>query len=204
MNRINRRLLALAIAVAISGCASQGPAVHLHSLMPADVPPRAKDAQTVGLPVVIDVRLPARVDQPQWLISLPDGSLQSLEQERWAAPLHDEIRQSLLEQLAPSSIVDAALISGAKPVRVVVDYRRFDSIPGVEARIEGAWTVSSAAGVTPVARCQWLYREPATSAMQSLAAAHRKATARLADALAREIVAASSNQPLACPGTDLR
>ena len=196
--------LAAAAAVAIAGCASQGPPVHLHSLMAIDVPARIATAAVIATPVLLDVRLPAQVDQPQWLVRLPDGSLQSLEQERWAAPLHDEIRQALLEQLAAANIVDARSGVGGAAVRVVLDLRRFDSIPGREALLEGAWIIAPSAAGAPAARCDFLYREPAAGPISTLAAAHRKAMARLAAAIADGVLAVGRNPPVACASSDRR
>ena len=48
---------------------------------------------------VLPVSVPPQVDQPQWLVRAPDDSLQMLEQERWAAPLRDEIRSAVAERL---------------------------------------------------------------------------------------------------------
>ncbi len=75
---------------------------------------------------------------------LPDDSLAVLEQERWASPLRDELREALLEQLASGyGAVDsrAAVAGPGAPVRIAVDVRRFESLPGREARSEGSWTL---------------------------------------------------------------
>jgi uncharacterized lipoprotein YmbA len=94
--------LAPLLALAFVGCAST-PATRLHTLMPAQSTARPVVAAGSGaapLPIVLEpIRVPAQVDQPQWLVRLPDDSLALLEQERWAAPLQDELRQALLEEL---------------------------------------------------------------------------------------------------------
>ena len=119
------------------------PPTRLHTLMPAEPTPREPAAAGRG-PLFVSlepIRLPAQVDQPQWLVRLPDESLASLEQERWASPLRDELRQALLEQLAARfGVVEgrSAAPQAAAPVRVALELRRFDSVPGREARIEGA------------------------------------------------------------------
>jgi hypothetical protein len=119
--------------------------------------------------------VPAQVDQPQWLVRLPDDSLASLEQERWAGPLRDELRQALLEQLgARFGVVEgrsSAPQAGA-PVRVALELRRFDSIPGREARLEALWNVT---GGPAALRCTLLVRETAPGGMPELGAAHRRA-----------------------------
>ena len=205
--------LAAAAVLAMGGCASGGPPVHLHSLMPGELAPRAAAvAGRVPIAIALEaIRLPAQVDQPQWLVRLPDDSLAALEQERWASPLRDELRQALLEELA----VHAGAVEGhgsaagaVPPVRIGLDLRRFDSIVGREARIEGSWTLSpglaSGAVVSPPIRCDWLLREPASGGMAALAAAHRRAVVRLADGIGDALVALDRGGVVACPASDSR
>jgi hypothetical protein len=199
----------MAAVLALGACASAGLAVHLQTLMPAELAPRSV-AAVAGAPMAIvlePIRLPARVDQPQWLVLLPDDSLLALEQERWASPLRDEFRQALLEELvAHTGVVEVrALAAGAAPpVRVGVEVRRFDSIPGREARIEGSWTLRSGTPGALPWRCQWLVREPAAPGIPALAAAHRRAVVRLADGIGDSLVALQRGSPIECPRSDPR
>jgi uncharacterized lipoprotein YmbA len=205
------RLHAVLTAVALAGC-STPPPTHFHSLMPGEVAPRAAGAASPpanGLPIVLEaVRIPVQVDQPQWLVRFPDDSVALLEQERWAAPLSDEFRSALLEQLIVGhGAVDARTqpAPAAAPWRIAVDVRRFDSLPGNEARIEGSWTIQgSATARAASSRCEWLVREPAPGGMSALAAAHRRAIARLADAIALVLARGARGETPACPALDVR
>jgi uncharacterized protein len=197
------------VAAAIAACGT-APPVHLQTLMPAALSPRDESAAAsrAALPVVLEaVSLPAQVDQPQWLVRLPDGSVATLEQERWASPLRDEFRQALLEELVVHvGIVEARtrLPGAALPVRIAVDVRRFDSIPGQEARIEGSWTLTSGAATVLPWHCEWLLREPADAGVAALAAAHRRAVVRLADGIGNSLLAMQRGEPLECPKSDPR
>ncbi|MEO7055234.1 MAG: PqiC family protein [Caldimonas sp.] len=149
--------------------------------------------------VLEPIRLPAQVDRPQWLVRLPDGSLALLEQDRWASPLGDEMRQALLETLsARYGIAEARNAPGTTPLRVALDVRRFDSVPGQEALIEGSWTIVSGEGGKSSKRCEWSYREPAAPGLQPLAAAHRRAWAKLGDAIGAGLVQASRHETVGC------
>jgi uncharacterized protein len=201
-----RSLTAIASAalLALGACSTTAPPTRLHTLMPAEPTPRV--ASTAGrAPLFVSfepIRLPAQVDQPQWLVRLPDDSLASLEQERWASPLQDELRQALLEQLtARFGVVEGrgSAPQPAAPVRVALELRRFDSIPGREARIEGGWTVAGPAGSL---RCSLLLREAAPGGMAELAAAHRRAVARLAGAIGASLVAVPPAAAPACPSVE--
>jgi uncharacterized lipoprotein YmbA len=196
----------LAALLALGACSTSPPPTRLHTLMPAEPTPRDMAGAARGPVFVLlePIRLPAQVDQPQWLVRLPDESLASLEQERWASPLGDELRQALLEQLAARfGVVEgrsAAPPRATAPLRVALELRRFDSLPGREARIEGAWTVAGAAAL----RCSFFIREPAPGGTAELAAAHRRAVAQLAGAIGASLVAMPPAAAPACPAAESR
>lgn len=202
-------LALVAAAVALGAC-SATPPTHYYSLMPTEVAARpAALRSNEALPIVLEpVRAPTQVDQPQWVVRLGDDSLAVLEQERWASALPDEFRAALLEELIVGhGAVDARTqpAPAAPPWRIAIDVRRFDSLPGREARIEGSWTIQGAGtGRAASSRCEWLYREPASGAMAALAAAHRRAIARLADALALSLAQAARGEMPTCPAPDER
>jgi uncharacterized lipoprotein YmbA len=89
-------------------------------------------------------------------------------------------------------------------IRVAVDVHRFDSLPGREARIEGAWLLVAGPAPAQATRCEFLYRVPAPGAIAALAEAHRRAVVRLADAIGVGVTAAAHGQPIACPTFDPR
>lgn len=201
-----RLLLLLAATVSMAACSS-APAVRYHTLMPADMPVRVPGAAppSAQLAIVLEpIRVPAQVDQPQWLVRLADGSLAVLEQDRWASALSDELRQALREQLiAGFGASEARPAAGIGTIRIGVDVRRFDSVFAKEARIEGTWTLGVGdAGAARVTRCDWFLREPAGSGSPSLAAAHRRAVARLGDAIGAALSKFSRNEPVICPAVD--
>ncbi len=203
-------LVAAAALFALAACSSTTPSVRLHSLMPSTLASRADGASAARpqIPVVLaPIGLPTQVDQPQWLVRLPDGTLAALEQERWAAPLRDEFRQALLEELiVHTGVVEAhqAVAGQVPPTRINVDVRRFDSIPGSEARIEGSWTLTAGSPQATPRHCEWLIRETAEPGMPALAAAHRRALVRLADGIGDSLDALQRGEALACPRSDPR
>jgi uncharacterized lipoprotein YmbA len=193
-------------ALALAACGSP-PVTHFHSLVPDEVAPRVAAARPAASAVIVlePVRIPVQVDQPQWVVRLPDDTVAVLEQERWTSALRDEFQAALLEELIVGhGAIDARTqpAPGAAPWRIALDVRRFDSLPGREARIEGSWTIQGGRGAA--SRCEWLLREAAPGALATLAAAHRRAIARLADAIALAIGRAARGEPTACPPPDER
>jgi uncharacterized lipoprotein YmbA len=199
------------LLLALAACSSPAPTVRLHTLMPLErVSPagQAPRPHAATIPIVLEpIRIPAQVDQAQWLIRLPDESLAMLEQERWASFLRDELREALLDQLASGyGAVDSrgAVAGSGAPVRIAVDVRRFESLPGREARSEGSWTLTGARPGAPPVHCEWLMREAAPGPIDALAAAHRRAVARLGASIGAALVAAKAGQSGSCAPLDDR
>jgi uncharacterized lipoprotein YmbA len=193
------------LLLGLVACGS-APPVHFQTLMPAEIGVRASVPGQSPVAITLEnIRLPAQVDQPQWLVRLPDDSLAVLEQERWASPLRDEFRQALLEELLSRYGVIDVRTRGTDRVpviRVAVDVRRFDSIPGREARTEGSWSLLSSAANARASRCEWLLREPAVAGMPALAEAHRRAIVRLGDAIGDNLIRLRRGEPVSCPPLD--
>ena len=173
------RLLPTALASALIGLAgcSSAPPTRFHSLL--DGQPAPATTATARHVDLAPVSVPAAVDQPQWVVRLPDGSLRMLELERWVAPLRDELRAALLDGLrARSGVADARSVP--TPVdgvaRVRVDVLRFETVAGRGAGLEARWTVTPGD-----LSCTTSLREAADTDPLALAAAHRRAVAALAD-----------------------
>jgi len=181
------RLLPFALAallVAAAGCSSTPP-MRFHSLLAgSEAPATPAPVRYVDLG---PVGVPPSVDQPQWVVRLPDDSLRVLEQERWVAPLRDEVRAALLDGLRQrSGAIDARSVPAptGEVARVRVDLQRFESIAGRGTWLEARWTVAPGD-----LACSVSLREAADSDPLALAAAHRRAVNALADRIGASLSA---------------
>ena len=192
--------MALALALALGACATPPP-LRLHSLMPEAV----SAADSPGPPLTIQlgpVLVPAQVDQPQWLVRLPDGTLALLDNERWARPLRDELRAALRETLARRwGVQDAAgAVNAAAAWRVNLELLRLDSTPAREARLDAQWAIAAmrpAAGQVPLG-CRATLRQAVGAGTVALADGHRRIVGRLADQIGRQVRALSRGEAPAC------
>ena len=193
-------LLPMVLALALGACATPPP-LRLHSLMPEAV----SAADSPGPPLTIQlgpVLVPAQVDQPQWLVRLPDGTLALLDNERWASPLRDELRAALRETLARRwGVQDAAgAVTAAAAWRVNLELLRLDSTPAREARLDAQWAIAAmrpAAGQAPLG-CRATLRQAVGAGTVALADGHRRIVARLADQIGRQVRALSRGEAPAC------
>jgi len=204
--RTDRRVrwcrLALVGALWLAGCAST-PQTHFHTLLPAEPLAPAAGVVPGGGPRILleTIRVPAAVDQPQWLVRLPDETLVQLEQDRWASALPDELSSALLEVLRSRFGIVDARAPGAGPAqwRIRVDIGRFESRLGL-ALMEARWSVTAAGSATAALGCSTAYREPAEPGMPALSAAHRRIVVRLGEAIGEALLALQAGKTTHCPG----
>ena len=205
MMRSRLRLRALVIGGALAGllsACSSVPPPRFHTLM---LPPAAVKASSEVLATgtlsweVLPVKVPAQVDQPQWVVRTVDGSLAVLEQERWVAPLGEEIRAVVSERLTKTVGAPAVSAVPDKRWRVRIDVLRFDSVPGVEARLGATWTLTSDAENAAALRCRGEFvQSVAGPGYLALGAAHQGTVAQLAEAIKQELAALAAGRPAEC------
>jgi uncharacterized protein len=189
MHRIQSLWLVCAL-VLLSACAST-PAPRLHSLLspkpPTVTPPKKQSQPTLWLDLSA-VTVPTAVEQPQWLVRMPDSTLRLLEQERWASALRDEIRAALFSELAHRfGVQDARLDTNAGAWRVQVEVLRFELVPGVEAWLSAQWSATHTSTALPARSCTGQWHEAASADLASLASAQRRAVVRLAESIGQQL-----------------
>jgi uncharacterized lipoprotein YmbA len=196
------RCTALVVLLVLGGCVGAGSKTpdRFHTLLspePAASSPAAAPSRTAYVDV-LPVQVPAQVDNAQWVVRQPDATLLVLEQDRWASPLPDEVRGAVVERLASRwGAVDVRAV-GLPPAavwRVRIDVQRFESIPGREARLEAAWSVSLPASAAPprdawTLVCRSVFVDAvADGGVAALAAGQRHNVTKLADAIGERLTA---------------
>lgn len=188
----------LAAALVLASCSSVAPP-RFHTLLPGSrtvsTPPSGAGPAWQMPPVTI----PAQVDQPQFVVRRADDTLAVLEQERWIAPLQDEIRAALVEHLTLKvGSPGARPVQGRKDWRVVIDVSRFDSTPG-RASLVVEWALLAGAGESAALRCRSRFEQTVEAGMAALAAGHRQNLERLGASIALGLTALDAGQQAGCP-----
>ncbi len=191
--------IGVAAVALLAACGSVQPPRY-HTLMPAPVSNVRPPAPAGSLAwEVLSVAVPAGVDRPQWVVRSVDGSLAVLEQERWAAPLSDEIRAAVVERLTQEFGAPAVSAEPRKRWRIRIDVNRFDSAPAREARLEATWTLSSDADAAAALRCRGEFVQTlAASGYPALAKGHQQAVTTLADTIGSQLKALNAGQTASC------
>ncbi|WP_283149118.1 PqiC family protein [Silvimonas soli] len=187
---LNAALTISILALALAGCGS-APPEYYYSLNPVAAP--ATTSAPANLVVAVAaVTVPAVVDRPQFVLNQPDHSLTLLEQQRWAAPLKSQIPAVLAVDLA--RLLGTPNVTGWPQLAlpntnwtVAVGIQRFESQLDKTAVIEAVWQVVDKTN-TPVQSGRNVIEEPVQgTGYAALAAAHDRALAKLAQAIAAAI-----------------
>jgi uncharacterized protein len=133
---IEYRLIGLSLIVGLGACSSVP--VHFYTLVGKD--PQASQAAPV-IPASIDVRirhLPPQLNRPELVIRRGDNELVVLENERWGAPLHDELRDALRFALQSDQNPTNDFRS-AGTFEIIVDIDRMDAELDQVVVLDATW-----------------------------------------------------------------
>ena len=205
--RAHRRLIALAAALMLCACSSAP--VHYYTLVPAARLVPAAQASAAGAPApfqfqLMPVHIPAQVDQPQLVVRQNGPAIAMLESERWIAPLGDEIRSAVAADLTHDLGAHEAAggrADGRPLLQIMLDVRRFDSLPGQYALINAAWTLqmNGATNSQAALACTSQIREPVGAGYDALVQGHQQALARLSAQIATAARSVAAGTAGVCP-----
>ena len=130
-------------ALGLAGCGSSPPTSY-YTLAP--VPPSGEAAATSGAPIRVDaVTIPAELDRLQLVRRADETRLDVAPFDRWAAPLDEQIRRVLSEDLTarlPGRVIGPAAPSVPAGTRLVaVDIDRFDADEGGHVVLSADWSL---------------------------------------------------------------
>ncbi|MBD1553875.1 PqiC family protein [Pseudomonas typographi] len=198
---MNLRHLALCASLGLAACSSVP--THYYTLVaPAGANP---PTSVPGPPFQLQaVRIPVQVDQPALVVREDRGNLAILDNERWGAPLADELHDALAARLelemGSRDLANMPKQAGQPLVTVRADVRRFDSLPGQYALLDTVWSVavSGNAGTPRSLTCSSTLRVPAGNGLDNLVLAHQQAIGQLAKAIANTARGFANNPQQGC------
>lgn len=201
-----RALSLVAAAVVLAGCAA-GSAPQYYSLADGNDPaPPAIAGGAAGFIELAPIAMPERFARPQLVVRRKEASegpqVDVLEQHRWSSSFDNELRDALGSSIAQRlGAVDAT--KGGRPrgqpvTRIAVQLRQFDAVENSRVDAGFSWTLRRGEEGLAVG-CQLFVSEPAaTGGIDALARGAQRATARLADVIARSVKALQSNAANPC------
>jgi uncharacterized lipoprotein YmbA len=180
------------LAVSLAGCGSS-PKPTYYTLS-SSTPPTEQVQPTASFSVVVGpVTLPELVDRPELVVRAAANRVELVEQHRWAEPLKREVPRVIganLSRLLGTTRVFAYQQSGPGDAdyRVVIDFERFDSIPGDSVTVEARWSVRRVAGGSGLRTERSTVRVPTDGqGYDAVAAAHARALELISEKIAEAI-----------------
>lgn len=196
------RVPVLAGAWLLVSC-SGTPETHFYTLLRPSVEPAPMRAQQAAYAIeVLPVSVPEQVDVPQIVLRQSDGELALVESRQWAAPLAQELRLGLSDQLSRQLGVRDLYRLGADADqslrRIKLHVTRFESALGRYARLEAGWNVrDDRRGLSMT--CSTQAQERVGPSYDDLVIGHQRALARLAGEIALAVRALDTPTPVECP-----
>lgn len=140
-----RHLSGLVAALALAGCAASPP-TRYHALTQPLQPAAGGDVRM--LVELLPIAVPERLNRDEMVLTDADGGISVRDQDHWAAPLSDEIRQIVADALwrkaGAADEYRAPLPSESSRLpqyRMAVRVERFAAGPGHGALVEASWSV---------------------------------------------------------------
>lgn len=182
----------LCCALSLAACTTAA-RIEYRTLVPA-----APAQATFDAPLAIEmvpIGVPELVDRPQIVVRLPgEQGVRVLEQQRWASPLREEMRNAL--GFALSSRLNARDVYGIDrpelPIyRIAATVQRFETIIDGRSTLQAAWSVR-APDTDRLSNCQSTFQFATGKDIGSALTGYRHAIDELAQAISsvvRELVA---------------
>jgi uncharacterized protein len=191
----------IVIASLLGSCASTSP--RFHTLVPEAARKPSAAATAVYRLQVDPVSIPAQVDRLELVTRLPDGGITIADNERWIAPLADELQNALsVELLHRLGVADAADATGSDSMAVRLSVERLESSPNRYALIEASWRLEMKdAGKDVRVVCQIRAYEQVKVGYPEIVKGYQRAVARIADQIARVAQESGRGVAAGCPAS---
>ncbi|MGU3781697.1 PqiC family protein [Burkholderia metallica] len=193
--------------IALTGCASNP--VHYYtlvapaaSLSPSATSTTARAAAPLAINV-LPVGIPAQLDQQQMVVRSGTGTAVILDNERWVAPLGDELRaalaSALVEQLGARNVTGLPRPSNQTVMSIRTQVRRFDAWPGSMAQFEADWVVGVQRDTPgPRISCSTRLNDAAPGSYADMVRVQQRMIEQFAARIASTVRSFGSGRP-ACP-----
>jgi uncharacterized lipoprotein YmbA len=189
----------LPLMLACCGCASAP--VSYYTLIPPPASSNTEAESTCCIIEIRNVRIPPQVDRAELVIRRSDEQFDLLSNDLWIAPLRDEVRGALLNDIH-DKLPQRRSGDGerARKFVVFIDVSRFESEPAKYALIEAEWRVARAdepKSIAPV--CKTLAQVPVTGGVSGLVQGYQQALSIVASSITVKLLDAQQGGALECP-----
>ena len=190
---------ALACLVSVgAGCMSAP--VHYYTLVPPDRTWPAAET-TVAIDVRV-VHIPPQLSRSELMVRTGPSEVTLLENERWASPVNDEIKQALRLELQ-RRLGMSGLRSGYAKLTLDIDVQQLESTLGQYALLEAVWSANLSAADSPsagarVTACTFQADEKIHTGYVGMVEGYQREIAALADAIVATLTRPAASIEASC------
>ncbi|WP_225785456.1 membrane integrity-associated transporter subunit PqiC [Xenophilus sp. Marseille-Q4582] len=195
---------AWAAALLLAGCASVPDRYYTLAPSPHGLPAAAAAAHAPLAIEVAPVGVPERLARPQMVLrSAGAAEVRVLEQHRWASSFEQELRDALgsgvAARLGAADVTRGGRTPGQAVWRIGVQVQAFEAVEDAQVDTRLQWRLRRPDG-TDAGGCAWAGQEAVSGGIDAVAQGAQRLTARVAEALARQITALQGGAVLRCEG----
>jgi uncharacterized protein len=190
--------LSVALLVSVGAGCSSAP-VHYYTL----ARPPDKHLPVFETTLAIDVRVihtPPQLDRSELMVRTGPTQVTLLDNELWASPVSDEIKDALALELRRRLGSVSGLRPGRTNLRVDIDVQRFEAQLGQYALLEASWSATLSAKRSNDARmtCRFQADEKVSGGYAGMVEGYQREIAGLADAIAAVLTNPAGGSDVSC------
>jgi uncharacterized protein len=199
VNRCRRFAVAWLVSVGV-GCASAP--VRYYTLTPTP----DKTVPVLGTPFAIEVRVlhfPPHLNRPELMVRTGSSEMTLLENERWASPLNDEIKQALRLELERRLDKTSGLRPAFTKLTLDIDLQQLEAQLGRYALLRASWSATFSTSGAPSAKaramtCAFEADDKIPAGYAGIVEGYQREIAALADAIVAVLTSAANSIDAPC------
>jgi uncharacterized protein len=193
--------LALACLVSVGAACTSAP-IRYYTLTPQpDKRPRAE-----GVTLAIDVRvvhIPPQLDRLELMVRTGPAETTFLENERWASPMKDEIKDAVRLELQRRLDGTTGSLPSFTKLALDIDVQRLEAELGRYALLEASWSArlsgaGQPSGGTRVTTCAFRVDEEIRTGYAGMVEGYQREVAALADAIVAGLTGSTRDIDASC------
>jgi uncharacterized protein len=200
---VNGFYLRLAVACLVSVCVGCSSApVRYYTLTP--MPDKTLPASAATLPIDVRVlHIPSQLNRVELMVRTGPADVTLLDNERWASPVKDEIKQALWLELQHRAGRRAELPPALTRLTLDIDVQRLEAELGQHALLEASWSATlpatgpSLAGARAIS-CTFRADEKIDAGYAGMVEAYQREISALADAIVAVLTSPASSIDAPC------
>lgn len=159
LNLVRRLVVQVVMLPMVAACGASAP-VRYHTLVRPDPAGVEVSGAARVLVEILPIAVPDSVTRDALVLTAPSGQVTVMDQDRWLAPVADEVRQLVADSLwraVRAADTYQAPVPAGTPMprfRLALRLERFDAVPGQAATVVGSWTLRGLPD-GPVRICRW-------------------------------------------------